>query len=112
MDVLNAIGNRIMVLREADGLTQAQLARRVGVSQATVSQWESGMRAPTAEAVVALAHKARSVFPRIDRRRAIAFAGVFAIVRKEKARRRTAYRRIDGVTATGAKTRAFGAWNK
>lgn len=56
MDVSNAIGNRIMALREADGLTQEQLARRVGVSQATVSQWESGMRAPTAEAVVAFAH--------------------------------------------------------
>ena len=55
MDELLKIGNRIMALREADGLTQAQLAERVGVSQATVSQWESGTRTPSGEAVVALA---------------------------------------------------------
>ena len=55
MDELLKIGNRIMALREADGLTQAQLAERVGVSQATVSQWESGTRTTSGEAVVALA---------------------------------------------------------
>ena len=49
------IGDRITALREADGLTQAQLAERVGVSQATVSQWEGGTRVPSGEAVVALA---------------------------------------------------------
>ena len=55
MDDSLKIGNRIMALREEDGLTQAQLAERVGVSQATVSQWESGTRTPSGEAVVALA---------------------------------------------------------
>ena len=35
-----------------------------------------------------------------------------AFERSAAGRRRTAYRRIDGVTATGAKTKTFGAWNK
>ncbi|MFH8338822.1 sigma factor-like helix-turn-helix DNA-binding protein [Streptomyces sp. AM6-12] len=34
-------------LRQARSLTQAQLARRLGVARATVRAWESGRRAPT-----------------------------------------------------------------
>src|SRR5690348_11915517 len=33
---------RLRVLRERQGLTQAQLASRVGVTQATIAHWESG----------------------------------------------------------------------
>lgn len=34
--------------RRSLGLTQAQLAERLGVSQPCVSQWESGRRTPSA----------------------------------------------------------------
>ena len=35
-------------LREAAGLSQVQLALRLGVSQGTVARWESGERVPQA----------------------------------------------------------------
>jgi transcriptional regulator with XRE-family HTH domain len=34
------------LLRERAGLTQAELARAVGVDRATVSRWEAGIRSP------------------------------------------------------------------
>lgn len=36
----------IKELRIAAGLTQAELAGRIGVSQATVGMWETGSRTP------------------------------------------------------------------
>ena len=54
MDIAKTIGERIAALREADGITQTQLAARAGVSQGTVS-WERGARVPSGDAVVALA---------------------------------------------------------
>ena len=53
--IAKTIGERIAALREADGITQTQLAARAGVSQGTVSQWERGARVPSGDAVVALA---------------------------------------------------------
>ena len=40
--------------REAHGLTQTQLAELVSVPQAMVSQWESGIRPPSARAAIML----------------------------------------------------------
>lgn len=37
---------RVRVLRERMGLTQAELAERVGTRQQTISEWETGARAP------------------------------------------------------------------
>lgn len=37
---------RIKELREAKGIRQAELASSLGVSQNTVSQWETGTRVP------------------------------------------------------------------
>lgn len=45
----------ISVRREEVGLSQAELATRVGVSQQTVSRWESGVAIPQSERVVSLA---------------------------------------------------------
>lgn len=42
------IGNRIIRLREANNLTQAEMAERLGVSRQTVSSWESGRTCPGA----------------------------------------------------------------
>ena len=42
-------------LREAAGLSQVQLALRLGVSQSTVANWEIGRRAPQARHLIKLA---------------------------------------------------------
>jgi type I restriction enzyme M protein len=44
----------IRTLREAMGLTQAQLADRLGVDKMTVARWEWGKLRPRAAAVAAL----------------------------------------------------------
>lgn len=38
------------------GMTQAELARRIGLKRASVSQWESGLTQPTAENLNQIAH--------------------------------------------------------
>jgi len=43
---VHGVGERIRVRREALGLTQDQLGRRVGVSFVTVSRWERGVVPP------------------------------------------------------------------
>jgi DNA-binding transcriptional regulator YiaG len=37
---------RVRALRERMGLTQAEMAERVGTRQQTISEWETGARAP------------------------------------------------------------------
>lgn len=39
-------GERIKAAREAAGMTQAELAKRLGISYVGVSQWERGIRNP------------------------------------------------------------------
>lgn len=39
---MNKLGERIRTLREQCGLSKAELARRVGVSDVTISYWENG----------------------------------------------------------------------
>jgi transcriptional regulator with XRE-family HTH domain len=46
---------RLRELREAAGLTQTQLAERVGVQRDAVARWEAGNREPLWSNVVALA---------------------------------------------------------
>ena len=46
---------KIRTLRENAGLTQAELAERVGVSEKVVSKWECGETKPSAEVLPALA---------------------------------------------------------
>jgi transcriptional regulator with XRE-family HTH domain len=45
----------VSVRREEVGLSQTELAARVGVSQQTVSRWEGGTAIPQADRVIALA---------------------------------------------------------
>lgn len=42
-------------IREAAGLTRAEVARVVGVDRATVSRWEDGSRRPTGDAALRFA---------------------------------------------------------
>lgn len=47
-------GSWIPAAREARGLTQEELARRVGVSRSAVAQWESGRASPRASLLTTL----------------------------------------------------------
>ena len=50
----NAMGQRIQELRKAEGLTQEQLALKIGVSMAAIRNYENGLREPNSKAMVAL----------------------------------------------------------
>ncbi len=49
------IGNIIKDLRQEAGITQAQLAKSINVSQSMIYFWESGTNEPTASNIIALA---------------------------------------------------------
>lgn len=49
------IGHRIKESRERKGVSQGELARRLGVSQPTISDWENGKTDPTVENMRTLA---------------------------------------------------------
>ena len=49
------ISDNIKRLRENAGLSQAGLARKLGVTRASVNAWEMELSAPTAQYLVALA---------------------------------------------------------
>jgi Zn-dependent peptidase ImmA (M78 family)/DNA-binding XRE family transcriptional regulator len=61
------IGARVRRVREAQGMSQGDLAERLGKSQAAVSQWESGRRTPAVDDLVAIAgvldHDVREFLP-------------------------------------------------
>lgn len=50
-----ALGDRIAFLRKLKGMTQAQLAERMGISAQAVSKWESGLSCPDIMMLVPLA---------------------------------------------------------
>jgi transcriptional regulator with XRE-family HTH domain len=49
------LADRVRRYRQAAGLTQAQLARRLEVEQSTVSAWENGRKTPTIANVARIA---------------------------------------------------------
>ena len=51
----SSIGRRIVQARQAAGLTTAQLARRLGIRGATLSNWESDKSQPRANRMTMLA---------------------------------------------------------
>ena len=48
------LADRIQRLRKSEGLSQEELAERIGVSRQTVSKWESGQSSPDLEKIVLL----------------------------------------------------------
>ena len=51
------LGMRIALLRATNGWSQAELARRIGVSASAVGMYEQGRRAPSLDLVVLLARE-------------------------------------------------------
>lgn len=47
---------KIKELREQTGMTQAELARRLKLTRASVSAWEMGLAVPSAQSIVDLAN--------------------------------------------------------
>ena len=50
------IANRTKTLREARGITQAELARSLFLTRAGVNNWEQGLSTPSPASIVDLAH--------------------------------------------------------
>ena len=55
------LADRIQRLRKSEGLSQEELAERIGVSRQTVSKWESGQSSPDLEKIVLLSDLERNV---------------------------------------------------
>lgn len=51
---MTTIGERIKEYRLEKGLTQQQLAKRIGVSQKAIDYWERGINEPKACYIIAL----------------------------------------------------------
>lgn len=49
------MGERLKTLRTEMGLTQTQVAQRIGVNVATISAYESGVRSPSHKTLIKLA---------------------------------------------------------
>lgn len=49
------VAERIKQLREQSSMTQADLARRLGVTRSSVNAWEMGISAPSTQYIVELA---------------------------------------------------------
>jgi transcriptional regulator with XRE-family HTH domain len=52
---VSGFGELLRSRREAQGLEQVELARRLGVTQQTVSKWETGVTVPRSTRVAAIA---------------------------------------------------------
>ena len=52
--MLESIGERIKYLRERNGMTQAELAKKLGITRSAVNAWEMGLSIPTTQYVAEL----------------------------------------------------------
>ena len=52
---LFSLADRIKSLREGTGMTQAEIARRLGISRSGVNAWEMGLSVPSTQYIVELA---------------------------------------------------------
>lgn len=57
MSIDRKLGNRLKDVRTARGLTQTELAERIGVSRKTVNTVENGIFVPSTLLALALAHE-------------------------------------------------------
>ncbi|MFI1563972.1 helix-turn-helix domain-containing protein [Streptomyces sp. NPDC020490] len=97
-DFLRCFGRQMKLLREAAGLTQAQLGERVGYGEAQIAAVEQGRRIPKPELIDA-----------VDR--AVGARGVLAAMKEEvaKARYPSFFRRFASLEADAAELHAYDA---
>lgn len=50
------VGDRIKSLREQEKITQAELAKQLGITRSSVNAWEMGISVPSTQYIVELAH--------------------------------------------------------
>lgn len=50
------VADRIKTLRESGGMTQAELAKRLGISRSSVNAWEQGISSPSTQYIVEFSH--------------------------------------------------------
>lgn len=50
------VADRIKFLREEKGLSQAELAKQLGITRSSVNAWELGISVPSTQYIVELAH--------------------------------------------------------
>lgn len=50
------VADRIKILREQRGFTQAELSRQLGITRSSVNAWEMGISVPSTQYVVELAN--------------------------------------------------------
>ena len=53
--MIDTIGSRIARLREQNGLSQADLAKRMNISRAGIQSWECGANCPSTDNLISLA---------------------------------------------------------
>ena len=53
--MIETIGSRIALLREQNGLSQSELAKRMNISRAGVQSWECGRNCPSTDNLISLA---------------------------------------------------------
>ena len=58
--------DRIKELRQANNLTQAELGKKIGVSQDTISLWEQGKSVPAVEYIVLIVETFRAKDPALS----------------------------------------------
>ncbi len=49
------IADRIKILREANNMTQSQLAKKLGITRSSVNSWEMGLSVPSTQYIIDLA---------------------------------------------------------
>ena len=53
--MINKFAERLKLLRTSNNISQRQLAREVGFSQASIARWEKSTQRPTDEIIIAFA---------------------------------------------------------
>ena len=53
--MINKFAERLKLLRTSNNISQRQLAREVGFSQASIARWEKSTQRPTDEVIIAFA---------------------------------------------------------
>lgn len=76
-------GNSIKIARDSRGLSQSSLAKRIGVTQATLSRFEKGLLEPSLEAVKRLSQALN--YPESFFSREIRFAGESSLFYRKRA---------------------------